>query len=261
MDKLASFCRKAVALLFLASIAYCCNLAAQTPQTSHVARRDNAAVELIRLSLARMGSLAANGRDTVATGTLTSFRTGTTAPLTMKTHGTDYIRNEVGDFVFIRSGISGKTRSAGKDHRVAYHSIAYKRAEHLPALLLLSEVESPALQCILIGTETVNGVSASHIRLSVVPSDSSDVQAEDLISETHVWIDQQGLVVKARIFIFSPQVLQNRSPVDLYYSDYRQIDGFLVPFHISREIARHKDSEIVFDSIDVKAKLSEADFQ
>jgi hypothetical protein len=86
-------------------------------------------------------------------------------------------------------------------------------------------------------------------------------EREDLISETHVWIDQQGLVVKARIFIFSPQILQNRSPVDLYYSDYRQMDGFLVPFHISREIAHHKDSEIVFDSIDVKAKLSEADFQ
>lgn len=261
MDKLATLCRKMAVSLFLTSIVYCCNLTAQEAQTSHVARRDSAAVDLIRFSLAKMGSLAANGRDTIATGTLTSFRTGTTSPLTMKTHGTDYIRNEVGDFVFIRSGFSGKTRSGGKDHKIAYHSVAYKRAEHLPALLLLSEVESPTLQCILVGTETVNGVVASHIRLSVVPPDSLDVQAEDLISETHVWIDQQGLVVKARIFIFSPQILQNRSPVDLYYSDYRQMDGFLVPFHISREIAHHKDSEIVFDSIDVKAKLSEADFQ
>jgi hypothetical protein len=224
-------------------------------------RRDDAAVTVIRSSLLKMGSLAANGRDTIATGTLTSFRDGTTVSLTMKTHGTNYIRNEVGDFVFIRSGTTGKTRFAGKDHSVAYHSIAYKRAEHLPSLLLLSEIESPDLQCVMVGQEVVNGIPASHIRLSMAPAGSSDMQAEDLISETHVWIDQQGLVIKARVFIFSPQVLQNRSPVDLYYSDYRLVDGFLVPFHISREIAHHKDSEITFNSIDVKARLSEADFQ
>lgn len=226
-----------------------------------IARRDDAALKLIRLSLAKMGPLAGNGRDTIATGTFKSFRDGTTSPLTMKTHGTDYIRNEVGDFTFIRSGFSGKTHYGGKDHPVAYHAVAYKRAEHIPALLLLSEVESPALQCIMVGPEEVNGVSTSHIRLSVVPEDSSDPQAEDLISETHVWIDQQGFVLKARIFIFSPEIIQNRSPVDLYYSDYRQVGDFLLPFHINREISGHKDAEIAFTSIDINAKLSPADFQ
>jgi hypothetical protein len=258
MNRVVLLCRNVAVSLLLSSTVYS---AAQSNSTNRVARKDNAAVQLIRLSLVKMGSLSANGRDTIATGTLTSVRNGTTVPLTMKTHGTNYIRNEVGDFVFIRSGSTGKTHYAGKDHFVAYHSIAYKRAEHLPSLLLLSEIASPDLQCAMVGQEEVNGIPASHIRLSMVPADSSDMQAEDLISETHVWIDQQGLVVKARVFIFSPQVLQNRSPVDLYYSDYRLVDGFLVPFHISREIAQHKDSEITFSSINVKARLSEADFQ
>ena len=50
----------------------------------------------------------------------------------------------------------------------------------------------------MVGQEEVNGIPASHIRLSMAPADSSDMQAEDLISETHVWINQQGLVIKAR---------------------------------------------------------------
>src|SRR4051812_30626495 len=224
MNRVVSLCWSIAVSLLLTSTVYS---AAQSNPTTPVARKDNAAVQLIRLSLAKMGSLSANGRDTIATGTLTSFRDGTSVPLTMKTHGTNYIRNEVGDFVFIRSGSTGKTHYAGKDHSVAYHSIAYKRAEHLPSLLLLSEIGSPDLQCVMVGEEEVNGSPASHLRLSMMPTDSPDIQADDLISETHVWIDQQGLVIKARLFIFSPQVLQNRSPVDLYYSDYRLVDGFL----------------------------------
>jgi|GEM_PF-6623870 len=255
------FQRTVTAFLLLLTIGSFSLIAQDKQSRRPVARRDNAALDLVRLSLAKMGTMAGSGRDTIATGTFKSFRKDTTSPLIMKTHGTDYIRNEIGDFTFIRSGFSGKTHYGGKDHRVAYHSIAYKRAEHIPSLLLLSEVESTDLQCIMIGSEEVNGIATSHIRLSVVPADTTDAQAEDLISETHVWIDQQGLVVKARIFIFSPEVLENRSPVDLYYSDYRQIGSFLLPFHINREISGHKDSEMVFNSIDVNAKLSPADFQ
>lgn len=236
---------------------------AQASQKQIVPKRDQEALTLVRQSLARMGSLAGSNRDTVATGFMTSVRTGKTSPLLMKTHGTDDLKNEVGDFIFIRHGNSGRSHYDGKDHKVAFHSIAYQRAQHLPALLILSEIESPTLQCIMLGTEEINGVTTSHIRLSVVPAAGNDfdAQVEDLMSETHVWIDQQGLVVKARTFLFSPEAVQNRSPLDLYYSDYRRVDGFLVPFHVVREIERQKDSEMTFTSIDVNAKLSEADFQ
>lgn len=238
-------------------------LVAQSPtSTQPAARRDAAAIALIRQSLQKMGPLAAVKRDTVSTGTLLNLRTGVASPLTIKTSGTEFLRNEVGtDFVFIRNGSSGKTRYGGKDHELAPHILAYKRPENLPALLILSEIESPSLNCVLLGSEMVNGAPTSHIRLSVAPPDPRDAAAEDLISETHVWIDQQGLVVKARVFNFSPQVLENRSPVDLYYSDYRLVDGFLVPFHIVREVDRQKDADITFTSIILNASLSPADFQ
>jgi len=238
-------------------------LLAQAPDLATApVRRDVDAIALLRLSLVKMGALAAANRDTVATGTFLNLRTGASSPLTIKTSGTDSLRNEVGtDFVFIRNGSSGKTRYGGKDHKLPAHSVAYKRPEHLPALLLMSEVESPNLSCVMLGLESVNGIATSHIRLSLVPQDGSSPIAEDLMSETHVWIDERGLVIKARVFNFSPQLLENRSPVDLYYSDYRQVEGFLVPFHVVREVDRQKDADITFTSIVLNANLSPADFQ
>ena len=240
-----------------------CNLAGgQSVATSgQTIQRDAAAISVVRASLVKMGSLTAVSHDTVSIGTLTNARTGNVSPLTIKTRGTDFIRNEVGDFVFVRNGGSGKSRYGGKDHNVPNQSIAYKRAENLPGLLLLSDIESASLQCVMVGLENVNGVPASHIRLSVVPEDASAVEAEDFMSEMHIWIDQQGLVIKARTYLFSPEALQNRSPVDFYYSDYRQVDQFLVPFHIVREVDRQKDSEIIFTSVNLNASLSTADFQ
>jgi hypothetical protein len=247
----------AAVLILLSSL-----VVGQTPSTpGPIIQRDADAISLVRASLVKMGSLTAVSHDTVSIGTLTNARTGSVSPLTIKTRGTDFIRNEVGDFVFVRSGGSGKSHYSGKDHTLPNQSVAYKRAENLPVLLLLSDIESTNLQCIMVGPESVNGVLTSHIRLSVVPQDMSDVQAHDFMSEMHVWIDQQGLVVKARTFLFSPEALQNRSAVDFYYSDYRQVDQFLVPFHIMREVDRQKDSEILFASINLNATLSTADFQ
>lgn len=240
-------------------------LFAQAPIPSSAARRDSDAVALLRQSLVKMGVLATPNRSTVSTGSFLNLRTGAASPLTIKTLGTDFLRNEVGsDFVFIRNGNSGKSRYSGKDHNLAPHILAYKRPENLPALLIMSDLESPQVNCVMIGQESVNGVVASHIRLSVLPQNpqsAADVTAEELESETHVWIDAQGLVVKARVFNFSPQVAENRSPVDLYYSDYRQVDGFLVPFHVLREVDRQKDADITFTSIVLNASLSPADFQ
>jgi hypothetical protein len=110
--------------------------------------------------------------------------------------------------------------------------------------------------------EQINGLPAHHIRLSMFPTDSTPAQIEDLISEFHVWIDQTSLyVVKTRCFNFSPEAIQNRSPVEVYYSDYRLQDGAQVPFHLIRYVDGRKDSEIVFSTISLNAAVAATDFQ
>lgn len=236
--------------------------ALHSQQSSPTVVRDDSALVLIRHLLAYAGSPAAAQLSIVATGTIHDFRTDDTQPITVKTNGTEYVRNEIGsDFVFSRAGRKASLRYGGKAHHVPYQAVAYQRTEFIPTLLLLSELESPRLQCKMLGPESVNGSMAYHIRLSMAPVGDSDAKIEDLLSETHVWIDSTGMISKARVFLFSPEAIQNRSPVELYYSDYRKVGDFLFPFHILREVDHTKNSETTFTAIDVSAKLSPADFQ
>ena len=82
----------------------------------------------------------------------------------------------------------------------------------------MADYLNPNLQAQYVGLENVNGTPAHHLRLSMLPTDGTPVQIEDLTSEFHVWIDQSSLlVVKTRSFDFSPETPQNRSPVDIYF--------------------------------------------
>ena len=232
-------------------------------QTASTVQRDSQAVSILTQSLTTMGAIASPALATLAQGTVT-YPDGTQNPVTIRTLGVDYIRNDVGQgtFSFVSAAGSGFLLLNGKRSALKPWVTQYKRAEHIPSLTLMGEIQNPDLQARYLGSEDVNGLPAHHIRLSVLATDGTPSDVQDLISEFHVWIDQASLlVVRTRGFNFSPEVIQNRSPVDTYYSDYRQQDGALVPFHLTRFLENQKDSEIAFSSISLTASVNISDFE
>ena len=227
-------------------------------------QRDATGIAIIGQSLAAMGVSASATTGTNAQGTIT-YADGTTKPLTTKTLGLTSVRTDVGvsDFSFVANAGSGFLLLNGRKGQLRSWITAYKRPDHLPALSLMTEYLNTSLQVKYIGLETLNGSSAHHLRLSMLPPNAAlSAQAEDLISEFHVWIDAISyLVVKARTFNFSPEAFENRSPVDTFYGDYRLQDGGLVPFHLIRYVDNQKDSDIVFTSISLNATVLISDFQ
>src|SRR5207249_3003952 len=106
------------------------------------------------------------------------------------------------------------------------------------------------------------GAAAHHLRLSMLPTDSTPPEMEDLMSEIHVWIDQSSsLVLKIRTFDFSPETPQNRTPVDTLFGNYQQVSGAMIPFRLVRYIAGQKDSDIVFTNISLNASNPDSDFE
>jgi hypothetical protein len=225
--------------------------------------RDPQALSLITQSLSAMGALASPNRMTHAQGTI-SYPDGTSNSISIQTIGTDHLRQDVGanDFSFVSNSGDGFLLSRGKKSRLQYWIAAYKRPEHLPALSLMAEYQNPNLQIRYVDIEDVAGSPAHHLRLSMLPTDKSDPELEDLMSEFHVWIDQSSLlVVKTRHFDFSPEAIQNRTPVDILFTDYRQQDGAKVPFRLTRFIGNDKHCEIVFSTISLTATVSTASFE
>ncbi len=77
-----------------------------------------------------------------------------------------------------------------------------------------------------------------------------------------MFIDAQSLLlVKTLSFDFSPEVIENRSPVETYYNDYRPESGLLVPHTLTRYVAGQKFCEITITSVQFNVGLSDTDFQ
>jgi hypothetical protein len=226
------------------------------------ATRDAQAIAVISQTLAALGLTAAPTLETVAQGSFTD-RTGAVFSLTIETAGTDRLRENLGsNHSFVTNGGSGFTIDQGVRHTLPFWATKYRRPEHLPSLSALSDYLNLNLQLQYIGQESVNGSSAHHIRLSMVPTDSTPAAVEDLISEFHVWIDATSfLVVKTRGFYFSPETLQNRTPVETYFANYQQQGSAMIPFHITSYIYGQQDSDIVITSINLSASIPDPDFE
>jgi hypothetical protein len=232
-------------------------------QSTTAVQRDTQAITLIAQSLSTMGALASPSRMTLAQGTAT-YPDGTTMPVSMKTMGNNCVRHDLGtnDFTFVSNAGSGFLILNGQKQKLHHWITAYKRPEHLPSLSLMSDYQSPNLQVQYIGLESLNSSPAHHLRLSMLPTNNIPPEIQDMMSEFHVWIDQSSLlVVKSRHFDFSPEAIQNRTPVDIAYSDYRAQDGAVVPFHLVRFVANQKQCEVTFSSISLVATVSASDFQ
>ena len=200
---------------------------------------------------------------TVATGTITDAR-GQEQPILVETAGVDRIRHDIGNghFVFVSNSGRGFLEINGAKQPLRSWAAQYKRPENLPALSLMTEFTNPNLQIKYIGEEKIGAQTAHHIRLSMLPEDGFLPEVEDRLSEFHIYIDRVSLnVIRTTHFDFSPETAANRSPVDIVFSDYRTQDGAQVPFHMTRYLAGHKDSEINFTSISLNAVISDSDFR
>ena len=234
-------------------------VAAQQPP-----QRDPQAMAVLTQALSVMGS-AATVQDAVAQGIIT-YADGRTATITLKNKGADRIRHEVsldsGLHVMVVSGGRGHVTEGGVTRRLPLWVTGYQRSPHIPALSRMADFAQPNTKVIYVGSESVGGRPAHHIRLSTLPKDKTPTDVEEMISEFHVFIDvQTHLLIKTISFDFSPEIIENRSVAETLYSDYRSVGGLLVPFHSTRYVAGHKFCDITLTDVSLNVGLPDADFQ
>jgi len=212
-----------------------------------------------------MGSAGQAVQDSVANGTLT-FSDGRNGTITLKSKGTDRFRNEArlpGDesLMIVVAG-RGHVVQASQTRPLPIWMTSYLRPNHIPVLSRISDSAKPNTKVLYIGLEDVNGQLAHHVRLSNLPASGKRADLEEIISEFHVFVDAQThLLVKTLSYDFSPVILENRTPVETYFSDYRSVSGVQVPFRITRYIRGTRDSEIVLTYIQFNVGLPDTDFQ
>lgn len=234
-------------------------IAAQQPP-----QRDPQALAVLSQARAAFGPSAASLQDSVANGTIT-YSDGTSGSITIKSKGTA-LRQELSlpnkQLVYIIKGGQGYTLIGGVRHDMPLHITKYRRPNHIPAISRIVDFLQQNTQVTYVGIENVAGNPAHHIVLTSLPTDSTPTKVEALMSEFHIFVDVQSFrVVKTRSYMFSLDAVENRSSCDTYYSDYRIVQGVVVPFRITERVSGQSYSDISLSNVTLNSGLSDSDFQ
>jgi hypothetical protein len=203
----------------------------------------------------------------IADGGLQEGGFETAIPVRVKTRGLEDFRAERGAAGETETSIisrgRGWHRGQAKNLTVPRHTTAYFKPDHLPALVCSADHASQGMRVIYAGEDTVGDRPVFHIKLDALPR-GKNTQAdlvESLISEYHIFIDQQSFtVLKTSKFIFSPDTIDNHSLWETLYSDYRRVNGVLMPFRIENLVSGRKFGTTVFTKITTDVALSDQEF-
>jgi hypothetical protein len=178
--------------------------------------------------------------------------------LVLKSKGTSKVRTEIGSEgdVYVVNGTGGHAVRAGTRGRMSSHGTVYFRPEHLAPSLCTLDLQRQEMSATYLGAGEVQGRSTFHVLLV----SSSEDKAKQLLSELHLYIDQQtGVLVKTKSYVFDPDAIQNHSDWEVYYSDFRRIGTALIPHQIERFDAgqRHSTVRLSLFRTDVVINASE----
>jgi hypothetical protein len=144
------------------------------------------------------------------------------------------------EVVSISSGGGATGSWAGPDgvaHAVAEHNLHTDSSWFFPALTIGKVIASPATVATLVGPETKNGVSCTHI---TVYRQRPEVPAQLVaqlqgLTQMEMYLDPTTLLPVALDFAAHPDnnLLLN-IPVEIRFSDYRSVNGVQVPFHVQK---------------------------
>jgi hypothetical protein len=214
-------------------------------------------------TITALGTSAPVLQGTTAQGTFSE--NGETGNIVIKTSG-QLVRYEVSlpsqQFISVFQGGQAYTVQNGQSRSIPAWIAKYHRALHMPLVSRLADASLSNAHLEYIGTEPVNATSAYHVRLWSSPIDSTPSDLEQRISEFHALVDAKTyLPAKFITYDLDPRAMENRSEVDVYLSDYRNVNGAMIPFRITSYSNGEMQSDIVLTSVATGVTQSPTDFQ
>lgn len=175
--------------------------------------------------------------DITATGSITV--NGVTRSTTVYVKGSDQIRIENGTgsernvVIFARGQGWVGTNPALAVKPLTDHGSA-KRPTQFPFLDLISELNNPNVQITDQGMKTLGERSVYHITIYLGdPKAQERTLKRPLDDQADFYIDAETfLVVRSERLLRTEEDMNMRVPSIMEFSDYRSVNGFLVPFKI-----------------------------
>jgi outer membrane lipoprotein-sorting protein len=242
---------------FLFALCLSVSVLAQNSDVKSPAKRDAQAIAAIQAALAALGEDSQNPRmhDCIATG-----HSDDGGSFNWKNSGNEF-RYEHTDADGRKTiSISGHGKPVllvnGTQRPLPRHTSDFEFAPHLLALKLLSRLQGNDYELNYEGSTVVNGTAAFQIAL---------VSKKDKISEKvspQTWYLDTSTGLPVRVDFQAPDLENVVKPVTVEadLSDYRQVQGYRVPFNIHLKWGSNSSEVYTLDSVSINTGISPSEF-
>lgn len=228
--------------------------------------------------LANQALAALTGGTPIVDATLTASVTrGTgsakqTATATLKARGSGQSRIDVStatQFREIRNDPSVASYFYGADgtwHEMSVHNCWTDAAWFFPALSSLAASASPGVVVSYRGQETLAGTVVNHLRFSraVTPPVTLSTAYPKLVarlSTVDMYLDATTSLPVAETFNMHPDNDAGKDlPAQITYSDYRKVNGALIPFRVQEYLQGGLWLDVWVTSATANSGLTDSDF-
>jgi hypothetical protein len=236
------------------------------PQQPPVAiPRDPQALAVFQQAIIAMGGSVPS--DSTATGTITTVAGSLTetGAIVIRTRGTDQTVEDIqtphGSRLTYSRGEAGRF-TAALSTSLQLELAVTAQCPDFPLPLLASILTRPDMAYRYVGLETSAGGSSLH-HLQFWNSFASNPRLQSLaaLSVRDVWIDaSSGLPQRISYSLRPAQGAEAAVPMDVFYSDYRNVGGVLYPFSIQKSWNGTPWATIRISSVSFNGGLADSDF-
>ncbi len=233
--------------------------------------KDPQAVAVAQAAFTAMGGAQAIAgyQDSLASGTVTISAAGNQVsyPITMKSKGLRETRVELqmpkGTNVrIVNQGQGAILRPDGSVKTLYSNNTFSEYVNHVPLLSVLADYASGNVNLIYKGVARVQGQPEDIIEVDFVPN-LDPVQGPLFASMSRIlyFVNQSTrLVDKTQRSAFAEGDMNSTFTEEVYFADYRSVNGLLVPFHQTVFIDSSLDSDTTFTSVSLNVGLLDSDF-
>ena len=238
----------------------------QAQQPTWTLQRDTTAAALLQRSVASMATTAPS--DSTATGNITIVEgslneSGTVNIQTLRTtESSETITLPDGQREIMYSNGDAKEVNGGQSANPPLELIVVDQCADFPLPLLSAFLNNADESFKYIGQETLNGISVQHIQ--VWNSFASKPRLSRLApsSRRDVWLDSTSLLpVKISWMRQAGEGAVPAIPVEVDFSAYKNINGVVYPFQISKSYNGTPWQTITIQNVTFNIGLTDAQFQ
>lgn len=255
---------KASVLLVVTSFLVTLHSVAQTSKRAV----DSSALNILQTAYATLGG-SPDSIKLSGTATWSTASSDSPGSLSLEVLGTNFSRIDVGaaSIVEVRDSSSSMpagqwTDAEGTLHDMAMHNCWAAAGWFLPHAFITAALGGDAA-AVYMGRETHNGLTVDHILYQrIVPAKTTAAaKLYSRLTAVDLYTDPTTSVPLFVDFNLHPDAdMKTDLPVEMRFFDYRQVNGFLVPFRIERFLQGDLQFDAVIDQAIPHAPISSSDF-